>query len=75
MTNKQPAKELSSIKFFTLTGIITLIFGVSVTLFDIMYHPILSSLLGLAFIAIGSVCSLIAVGKFLKNMDSKYNKS
>ena len=74
MESKQSAKESSTTKFFMIIGAITLFFGIAITLFDIMYHPILSSLLALAFITIGSVCCLIAVAKALKGMDDKYSK-
>ncbi len=58
--------------FFGIVGCGAIIFGVGVTVFDLMFDPVRSALLSLSFIMLGSLCLMVAVAKFLKNVDKNY---
>jgi len=73
MTKEESPTDTSTMKFFAIIGVLTFAFGTCVALFDIMYYPVLSALLGVMFIVVGSTCLMIAIGKFLRSMDDRYN--
>lgn len=65
-------KPNDSMLFFTVVGIVCLIFGCLVPLFNMMFSPLLSALFGLAFMLIGGVCSMMGVGAYLHGLDEAY---
>lgn len=65
-------KEDTGEKFFGIVGGCAILFGVGVTVFDLMFDPIRSAILSLAFIMVGSLCLMVAAAKFLKRMDKKF---
>lgn len=59
-------------KFFGLIGFAFILFGAAISLFDLMFSPILSGIAGLLFILSGGVCLMLATGGFLKYLDEKF---
>ena len=64
-----PSSQIKATKFFGVFGIIFIIFGASVPLFDLMHNAILSAITGLIGLTIGGCCSMSAVGNFLQHIE------
>lgn len=74
MTNDKPSRDAGGTKFFTIFAFIGIGFGCAIALFDLMFSPVLSALLGLAFIFVGSACAMVAAAKFLQALDERISK-
>lgn len=68
-------KVSDSTRFFTVVGVVCMIFGCLISLFDLMYSPLPSAILSLLFLIIGGVCSMVGVGGYLQAMDDAYISS
>lgn len=72
MSHSHANKVSDSTHFFTFVGVACLIFGALVSLYDLMYEPILSALLSIMFLVVGGVCSMIGVAGFLHAIDVEH---
>ena len=68
-------KVSDSTRFFIVLGVVCMIFGCLITLFDLMYNPMSSAILSLLFLLIGGTCSMVGVGGYLHAMDDAYISS
>lgn len=74
MSANKTSSDSSTTKFFSIYALLGIGFGCAIALFDLMFNPILSALLGLIFIFVGSACAMVAAAKFLHAMDQRINK-
>ena len=71
MESTQVQSKDNNIKFFAVVGMIVMAIGAIVSLFDVMYEPVMSALLGLTFLMIGGVCVMLAVWQYLMALDQE----
>ena len=62
----------SNDKFFGLIGILTIVFGASIALYNMMHSPVLSGIAAVLFLLLGGVCSMIAAGGYFRYLDEKF---
>jgi hypothetical protein len=72
MSHSHVNKANDSTYFFTFVGVACLVFGALISLYDLMYQPILSALLSLLFLVVGGSCSMIGVAGFLHAIDIQH---
>jgi hypothetical protein len=61
--------QIQATKFFGAFGIIMIIFGSVLALFNAMHDPVLSAITAIIALVIGGGCAMWAVGNFLQHIE------
>lgn len=61
--------DIQATKFFGAFGIIMVIFGATLALFDVMHDPIRSAITAILAMVVGGTCAMWAIGNFLQHIE------
>jgi len=74
-TASNPSGDGNLTKFLTIFAFFGTALGCVIVLYNLMFNPIMSALVALVFLFMGSTCAIIAAAKFLQHLDQHINNN